>query len=140
MKKIIFFDAKPYDQEFFDAANAKHGYEIKYIGNRLSADTAPLAAGYDAVCAFVNDDLSAPVAHILYKHGIRVIGMRCAGYNNVDLKAVFKRIHVARVPAYSPYAVAEHAVALMMTLNRNTQSAYIRTRDSNFALRSAKIK
>ena len=134
MKKIIFFDAKPYDQEFFDRANAKHGYEIKYIGGRLSADTALLAAGYDAVCAFVNDDLSGPVADILFNKGIRVIGMRCAGYNNVDLKAVFKRIHVARVPAYSPYAVAEHAVALILTLNRKTHKAYNRTRDSNFAL------
>ncbi len=134
MKKIIFFDAKPYDQEFFDRANAKHGYEIKYISNRLSADTAPLAAGYDAVCAFVNDDLSAPVVDILYNNGIRMIAMRCAGYNNVDLKAVFGRIHVGRVPAYSPYAVAEHAVALIMALNRKTHKAYNRTRDSNFAL------
>jgi D-lactate dehydrogenase len=134
MKKIIFFDAKPYDQEFFDAANGSHGYEIKYISNRLSADTAPLASGYDAVCAFVNDDLSAPVADVLYNKGLRMIAMRCAGYNNVDLKAVFGRIHVARVPAYSPYAVAEHAVALMMTLNRKTHKAYNRTRDSNFAL------
>jgi len=134
MKKIIFFDAKPYDREFFDAANAKHGYEIKYIGNRLSADTAPLAAGYDAVCAFVNDDLSGPVADILFNKGIRVIAMRCAGYNNVDLKSVFGRIHVGRVPAYSPYAVAEHAVALILTLNRKTHKAYNRTRDGNFAL------
>ena len=134
MKKIIFFDAKPYDQDFFDAANKRHGYEIKYIGGRLSADTAPLAAGYDAVCAFVNDDLSAPVAELLYKNGIRLIAMRCAGYNNVDLKAVYEKIHVARVPAYSPYAVAEHAVALILTLNRKTHKAYNRTRESNFAL------
>jgi len=134
MKKIIFFDAKPYDRDFFDAANKKHGYEIKYINNRLLADTAPLAAGYDAVCAFVNDDLSGPVADILFNKGIRVIAMRCAGYNNVDLKSVFGRIHVGRVPAYSPYAVAEHAVALILTLNRKTHKAYNRTRDSNFAL------
>ena len=134
MKKIIFFDAKPYDQEFFDAANRRHGYEIKYIGGRLSADTAPLAAGYDAVCAFVNDDLSAPVVNVLYNNGIRMIAMRCAGYNNIDLKAVYEKIHVARVPAYSPYAVAEHAVALILTLNRKTHKAYNRTRDSNFAL------
>lgn len=134
MKKIIFFDAKPYDREFFDAANAKHGYEIKYIGNRLSEDTVPLAAGYDAVCAFVNDDLSGPVADALFNKGIRMIAMRCAGYNNVDLKSTFGRIHVARVPAYSPYAVAEHAVALILTLNRKTHKAYNRTRDGNFAL------
>lgn len=134
MKKVIVFDAKPYDQEFFNAANKRYGYEIKYTGNRLSADTAPLSAGYDAVCAFVNDDLSAPVVDVLYNNGIRMIAMRCAGYNNVDLKAVYEKIHVARVPAYSPYAVAEHAVALILTLNRKTHKAYNRTRDSNFAL------
>lgn len=134
MKKILFFDAKPYDREFFDAAVRQRDYEIKYINNRLSEDTAPLAAGYDAVCAFVNDDLSAPVAEILHRAGIRVIAMRCAGYNNVDLSAFFDRIHVARVPAYSPYAVAEHAVALILTLNRKTHKAYNRTRDGNFAL------
>jgi D-lactate dehydrogenase len=134
MKKIMFFDAKPYDQEFFDRANAAHGYEIKYISNRLSIDTVPLTAGYDAVCAFVNDDLSAPVVDGLHQNGIRVIAMRCAGYNNVDLKAVFGKIHVGRVPAYSPYAVAEHAVALILTLNRKTHKAYNRTRDGNFSL------
>lgn len=134
MKKIIFFDAKPYDRQFFDAANRERGYKIKYIGNRLSADTAPLVAGYDAVCAFVNDDLSGPVTDILFDKGIRVIAMRCAGYNNVDLTSAFGRIHVARVPAYSPYAVAEHAVALILTLNRKTHKAYNRTRDGNFAL------
>lgn len=134
MKKIIFFDAKPYDRQFFDAANRERGYEIKYIGNRLSADTATLAAGYDAVCAFVNDDISGPVTDALFDKGIRVIAMRCAGYNNVDLKSSFGRIHVARVPAYSPYAVAEHAVALILTLNRKTHKAYNRTRDGNFAL------
>ncbi|MFA7256264.1 MAG: 2-hydroxyacid dehydrogenase [Kiritimatiellales bacterium] len=134
MKKVIFFDAKPYDREFFDLANEERGYEIKYINNRLSADTAPLAAGYDAVCAFVNDDLSGPVTDILFNKGIRMIALRCAGYNNIDLKSVFGRIHVARVPAYSPYAVAEHAVALILTLNRKTHKAYNRTRDSNFAL------
>ncbi|MCU0857500.1 MAG: 2-hydroxyacid dehydrogenase [Pontiellaceae bacterium] len=134
MKRIIFFDAKPYDHEFFDAANRRHGYEIKYIPNRLSADNAPSAAGYDAVCAFVNDDLSAPVAAILHRNNIRIIAMRCAGYNNVDLNSVFGKIHVVRVPAYSPYAVAEHAVALIMALNRKTHKAYNRTRDSNFSL------
>ena len=134
MKKILFFDAKPYDRQFFDAANASHGYEIKYVNGRLSADTVPLAAGYDAVCAFVNDDLSAPVAAALHASGVGMIAMRCAGYNNVDLKAVYGKIHVARVPAYSPYAVAEHAVALMLTLNRKIHKAYNRTRDGNFAL------
>jgi D-lactate dehydrogenase len=134
MKRVIFFDAKPYDRQFFDAASPKYGFEIKYIANRLSADTAPLAAGYDAVCAFVNDEISGPVTDILFNEGIRMIALRCAGYNNVDLQSAFGRIHVARVPAYSPYAVAEHAVALLMALNRKTHKAYNRTRDSNFAL------
>ncbi|MBM4152979.1 MAG: 2-hydroxyacid dehydrogenase [Kiritimatiellaceae bacterium] len=134
MKKIIFFDAKPYDREFFDAANRDRGYEIKYINNRLSVDTVSLTAGYDAVCAFVNDELSAPVLDILSQNQVRVVAMRCAGYNNIDLKAAFGRIHIGRVPAYSPYAVAEHAVALILTLNRKTHKAYNRTRDSNFSL------
>lgn len=133
-KKIIFFDAKPYDREFFDAANQRYGYEIKYIANRLSVDHAPLTAGYDAVCAFVNDDLSASVTAILAQNKVGMIAMRCAGYNNVDLSSVFGKIHVVRVPAYSPYAVAEHAAALILTLNRKTHKAYNRTRDSNFSL------
>lgn len=134
MKKMMFFDAKPYDRQFFNAANERFGYEIKYINNRLSEDTASLARGYEAVCAFVNDDLSAPVIDLLHEAGVRVLVMRCAGYNNVDLKAVYQRIHVARVPAYSPYAVAEHAMALILGLNRKTHKAYNRTRDGNFAL------
>lgn len=134
MKKIILFDAKPYDREFFEAANRNGRYQIKYQSNRLSADTALLAAGYDAVCAFVNDDLSAPVIEALHRQGIRMIAMRCAGYNNVDLDAAFGRIHIGRVPAYSPHAVAEHAVTLILTLNRKTHKAYNRTRDGNFAL------
>jgi D-lactate dehydrogenase len=135
MKKLIFFDAKPYDREFFDAANQKHGYEIKYINNRLSEDTVALARGYDAVCAFVNDEITKPVVDELYESGIELIAMRCAGYNNVDLNAVYKKIHVVRVPAYSPHAVAEHAAALILGLNRKTHKAYNRTRDGNFALR-----
>jgi D-lactate dehydrogenase len=134
MKKIMFFDTKPYDREFFNIANEKHGYKIKYINNRLSEDTAPLAIGYDAVCAFVNDDISSAVVDLLYENGIQLIALRSAGYNNVDLKAVYKKIHVVRVPAYSPYAVAEHAMALILSLNRKIHKAYNRTRDSNFAL------
>lgn len=134
MKKVILFDAKPYDRLFFDEANQCYGYSLKYIANRLSIDTVALASGYDAVCAFVNDDVSAPVVERLHELGVPVIAMRCAGYNNVDLAAVFRKIHVARVPAYSPYAVAEHAMALVLGLNRKTHKAYNRTRDGNFAL------
>ena len=109
--KLALFDAKSYDQTFFDAANAQGEFEIKYVPSRLTPDTAGLADGYDAVCAFVNDDLAAPTVETLYAQGVRLIAMRCAGYNNIDLDACFGRIHVARVPAYSPHAVAEHTVA-----------------------------
>lgn len=132
--KIMFFDSKPYDREFFDIANARRGYHIQYLSDRLSIDTAPLAAGCDAVCVFVNDKLTAPVIESLHAHGIRMIALRCAGYNNVDMDAASGKIKVARVPAYSPYAVAEHAAALMMTLNRKTHKAYNRTHDHNFSI------
>lgn len=134
MPKIAFFDTKPYDKEFFDRENQEYGYEIKYFKNRLNPDTAILAKGYDVVCAFVNDDLGKETLDILDDHGTKMIAMRCAGYNNVDMKSAYKRIHIARVPAYSPHAVAEHALALMLTLNRKTHKAYYRTRDGNFTI------
>jgi len=130
--KLSFFDAKPYDIEFFNRANRKFGYDIKYFNNRLNPDTVSLVKGFDAVCLFVNDIVTKNVVGPLVKNGIRIIALRSAGYNNVDLKAVFGKIHVARVPAYSPYAVAEHTVGLMLSLNRKIHKAYYRTRDSNF--------
>ncbi|HAN21545.1 MAG: hydroxyacid dehydrogenase [Clostridiales bacterium GWF2_36_10] len=132
MKKIAFFDTKPYDHTFFE----KYGkdYEIKYFDNKLNADTAALAAGFDGVIAFVNDDLSAKTIEKLYEGGVRVAALRCAGYNNVDFRAAYEKITVVRVPAYSPYAVAEHAIALLLTLNRKVHKAYNRTRDFDFRL------
>ena len=132
--KIVFFDTKPYDQEFFDKVNDKYGFSIKYFKGHLNHDSAKLTQGYEVVCAFVNDILDKKVIGILKQNGIKLIDMRCAGYNNVDLNAAYKNIHVVRVPAYSPYAVAEHATALMMGLNRKTHKAYYRTRDGNFAI------
>ncbi len=132
--RVAIFDTKPYDRRFLDAANETLGLDLKYYPNRLTPDTVSLAGGFDAVCAFVNDTISAPVVAGLADTGVQLIALRCAGYNNVDLRAIYKRMHVVRVPAYSPYAVAEHAVALMMTLNRNTHRAYYRTRDSNFQI------
>lgn len=132
--KIAFFDTKPYDRKVFEENNTDFGFTIKYFKNHLSKDTVELTAGYDVVCAFVNDELSSEVVKTLSENNIKLIALRCAGYNNVDLKAVYNTIHVVRVPAYSPYAVAEHAVALMMSLNRKTHKAYYRTRDSNFAI------
>lgn len=131
-EKICFFDSKPYDIRMFDAVNKKFGFKIKYFPSRLNEDTVALAEGYRVVCAFVNDDLNEKVIDQLYAGGTRLIAMRCAGYNNVNLLAAYKKIDVVRVPAYSPHAVAEHAVALALTLNRKTHRAYYRTRDNNF--------
>ena len=132
--KIAFFDAKPYDIESFNTVNKDYGYEFKYFSNRLDSDTATLTKDFNAVSAFVNDTISDTVINKLLDNGVKFIALRCAGYNNVDLKSAYKRIHVARVPAYSPYAVAEHAVALIMTLNRKTHRAYNRVRDNNFTI------
>jgi len=132
--KVAFFDTKPYDRIFFDEENKKYSFEIKYFKNHLNIETAHLSDGYDMICAFVNDSIDKNVVDVLCKSKIKLIALRCAGYNNVDLKAVYGRIHVVRVPEYSPHAVAEHAVALMLTLNRKTHRAYYRTRDGNFSI------
>lgn len=133
-RRIAFFDAKPYDSEFFDRANEKYGFELKYFKGHMTPDTVPIAKGFDAVCLFVNDMATKAIIDELYGFGIRLIAQRSAGYNNVDLKAAYGKIHVVRVPAYSPYAVAEHAVAMMLTLNRKTHKAYYRTQDNNFTI------
>lgn len=132
--KIAFFDAKPYDRPGFDHYAQGTGLEIKYFETKLSEDTVSLAAGFDGVCVFVNDTVSEPVVRRLHALGVRVIALRCAGFNNVDTRACFGKLHVFRVPAYSPYAVAEHAMALLLTVNRRTHRAYIRTREFNFSL------
>ena len=132
--KLAFFDAKPYDKPGFDAHAAGTSLEIKYFETKLNEDTASLARGFDGVCVFVNDTVNAKVVETLYKEGVRVVALRCAGFNNVDTRACFGKLHVFRVPAYSPYAVAEHAMALLLTVNRHTNKAYIRTRDFNFSL------
>ncbi|MDD6967533.1 MAG: 2-hydroxyacid dehydrogenase [Firmicutes bacterium] len=132
--KLAFFDAKTYDMPGFDACAQGTELEIKYFETRLNEDTVSLAAGYDAVCVFVNDTVNAAVVEKLYSYGIRLIVLRCAGFNNVDMAACQGKIRVFRVPAYSPHAVAEHAMALLLTINRRTHKAYIRTRDFNFSL------
>jgi D-lactate dehydrogenase len=130
--KIAFFDSKPYDILSFDEINKNFNFGIKYFKNRLNPDTAFQTKEHNAVCAFVNDQISKEVINFLVDNGVKIIALRCAGYNNVDLKEIYKRIHVVRVPAYSPYAVAEHAVALMLALNRKIHRSYSRTRDNNF--------
>jgi D-lactate dehydrogenase len=133
-KGIAFFDSKPYDRKSFDAINKDFGFDISYFDAHLNEKTAELTYDFDAVCVFVNDTLNKPVIEHLIEHGIQVIGLRCAGYNNVDFKTAYDKIHVLHVPAYSPYAVAEHAAALILSLNRKTHKAYYRTRDGNFSI------
>lgn len=133
--KIAFFDTHRYDREAFVSANSAFGHEIKFFEIRLSAETANLAGGYDAVCAFVNDRLDRSVIQCLVQVGVRMIALRCAGFNNVDIDAARElSCRVVRVPEYSPHAVAEHALALILSLNRNTHRAYSRVRDGNFSL------
>ena len=132
-KKIIFFDAKPYDIASF--GKIKHeSITYKFLESKLTADTVSLAKGADTVCVFVNDKIDKEVIDGLYELGIRVVLLRCAGYNNVDIHYAYGKIHVLNVPAYSPYAVAEHAMALLLTLNRKTHKAYARVRDNNFSI------
>ncbi len=133
--KIALFDVKPYDKEFFEKWNKKYKANITYFEERLSINNVILTKYFDVVCVFVNDDVDEKIMAVLSKNGVRAIALRCAGYNNVDLKAAKKYgIKVFRVPGYSPYAVAEHALALIMTLNRKIHKAYNRTRDGNFTL------
>lgn len=132
--KVAFFDTKPYDHIWFDILAREYGYEFKYFDSRLSKETAMLAGGCEAVCVFVNDDVSAPVIERLQESAVKVIALRCSGYNNVDLAAAKNKMSVVRVPSYSPTAVAEHAVALLLSVNRKTHRAYSRTRDHNFAI------
>lgn len=132
--RIAFFDAKSYDRESFDEVNKDFNFDIRYYEERLSISTVPLAKGADVVCIFVNAECDAQVIDELVANGVKLIALRCAGFNNVDLKAAEGRIRVTRVPAYSPHAVAEYAVALMLSLNRKIYRAVNRTRDGNFTL------
>ena len=133
--KVAFYDAKPYDEVFFDEQNSDDSLEIAFHSFRLSTETVPTANGYQAVCVFVNDALDRSCLEELANLGVKVVALRCAGFNNVDLDAASSlNIHVVRVPAYSPHAVAEHAVALLHTLNRRIHRAYNRGREHNFSL------
>ncbi len=132
--KIAFFDTKPYDKPSFQKYGEEHGVKFKYYETKLNEDTADLAKGADGVCVFVNDTVNAAVIDRLCEMGVKIIALRCAGFNNVDMKHAYGKIHVLRVPAYSPYAVAEHAMALLLTSIRRIHKAYIRSRDFNFSL------
>ncbi len=129
------FSTKPYDRRFLDRANAGHGHDLVYFEARLDATTVALAAGFEAVCVFVNDQVDAAVTAALAESGVRVVALRCAGFNNVDLHAAAARgLAVVRVPAYSPHAVAEFTVAMMLALDRNIPRAWARVRENNYAL------
>ncbi len=132
--KIAFFDTKPYDIPSFEKYGSEHGIAFKFYETKLNEDTVELAQGYDGVCVFVNDTVNASVIDRLCEMGIKFIALRCAGFNNVDMKHACGKIHVVRVPAYSPYAVAEHTMALLLTSIRRIHKAYIRSRDFNFSL------
>lgn len=132
--RIAFFDAKSYDIESFNAVNKDYNFDIRYYQERLSISTVPLAKGADVVCIFVNAECDAKVIDELVNNGVKLVALRCAGFNNVDLKAAEGRIRVTRVPAYSPHAVAEYAVSLMLSLNRKIYRAVNRTREGNFTL------
>ena len=132
--KIAFFDAKDYDLPAFRKYTDGGDDEILFFDTKLGPDTVSLADGCGAVCVFVNDNVNAEVIDRLQAQGVRLVALRCAGYNNVDVEHAFGRLHVVRVPAYSPHAVAEHAAALLLTSIRRIHKAYIRTRDFNFSL------
>lgn len=133
--QLAFFSTKPYDRRFMESANQDAGHRLTFFEPRLTPETAPLAAGYPGVCVFVNDTLDAGVLQRLADQGTRLILLRCAGYNNIDLDAARRLgLTVARVPVYSPHAVAEHTLALILALNRKIHRAYNRVREGNFAI------
>lgn len=133
--KIAFFDTHPFEREYFESLNSSYGHQITYLEPRLTRDTAKLAEGFPAICSFANDTLDRSAIETLKKVGVKLIALRSAGFNHVDLQAAKKcEMRVVRVPAYSPYAVAEHAVALVLALNRKIHRAYYRVREGNFSL------
>ncbi len=135
MEEIAFFDTKPYDRVWFDTLAPKEGFSIRYLENRLDAQTAVLSHGCRAACAFVSDIADEAAIKTLAAAGVEALALRCAGYNNVDLEAAERHgITVYRVPAYSPSSVAQHALALLLTLARKTHRAFTRTRERNFSL------
>lgn len=134
MIKVAFYDTKIYDRPSFEHYGRMHDLQFRFLETKLNEDTVELARGCDAVCVFVNDTVNEAVIDRLYELGVRMIALRSAGYNNVDVRYAFGRIHVVHVPAYSPYAVAEHAMALLLTSVRRIHKAYNRTREFNFSL------
>ena len=136
MKKtrVIFFDIRDYDKEFFKKYGKDYDFEMTFLQVRLSEETAHLTKGYDVVCAFTNDDINKETIDLISENGIKLLAMRCAGFNNVSLKDIHNRFKVVRVPAYSPHAIAEYTVGLILAINRKIHKAYVRTREGNFSI------
>ncbi|MBO7424013.1 MAG: 2-hydroxyacid dehydrogenase [Oscillospiraceae bacterium] len=132
--KVAFYDAKAYDRPSFEYYGGQQDMQFRFLETKLNEDTADLARGCNAVCVFVNDTVNAAVIDKLYEYGVKIVALRSAGYNNVDIRHAFGKVHVVHVPAYSPYAVAEHAMALLLTSVRRIHKAYNRTREFNFSL------
>ena len=132
--RIIFFDIKDYDKEFFKKYEKNYNFEMTFLKVRLTEETANLTKGYDVVCAFTNDDIGKETIDAMAENGVRLLAMRCAGFNNVSLKDIHNRFKVVRVPAYSPHAIAEYTVGLILAVNRKINKAYVRTREGNFSI------
>lgn len=132
--RIAFFDTKPYDQDMFDKINKNFGFEITYFEARLSIQNVILTIGYDVVCIFVREEITSDIIDKLVEYGVKMIALRCAGYNNIDFQSARDRIKVVHVPSYSPYAIAEFTITLMLCLNRKIHKSYSRTKDMNFSL------
>lgn len=132
--KVLFYDIKDYDKEFFKKYGKDYNIEMKFLREKLNDETVDLTKGFDVVCAFTNDDINKNVINGMAENGIKLLAMRCAGFNNVDLKAIKNRFKVVRVPAYSPYAIAEYTVGMILSLNRKIHKAYVRTREGNFSI------
>ena len=132
--RIIFFDIKDYDREFFEKYGKNYNYEMSFFKSRLSLENVHLTKGYNVVCAFTNDDIGKETIDAMAENGVRLLAMRCAGFNNVSLKDIHNRFKVVRVPAYSPHAIAEYTVGLILAVNRKINKAYVRTREGNFSI------
>ena len=132
--RVIFFDIKDYDKKFFKKYGKDYDFEMTFLQVRLSEETAHLTKGYDVVCAFTNDDINKETIDLISENGIKLLAMRCAGFNNISLKDIHNRFKVVRVPAYSPHAIAEYTVGLILAINRKIHKAYVRTREGNFSI------
>ncbi len=133
-KKVLFYDIKSYDKELFKKFGKEYNIEMKFLKGKLNEESADLTKGYEIVCAFANDTINKEVIDILAENGVKLLAMRCAGYNNISLKDIQGRFKVVRVPAYSPYSIAEYTMGMILALNRKIHKAYVRTREGNFSI------